>query len=256
MIPLEPKIGSLEINVHLILEYAAFFAAYRYYVYLRKRSVDSISSSNRISIILGAAIGALVGSRLIGLLENPLADFSDIGPLQLYNVKTITGGLFGGLLGVELAKRRIGEKNSSGDLFTFPLILGIFIGRIGCFLSGTKEFTYGTPTDFILGMNLGDGVLRHPLALYELLFLITLFLFLRNIRAKDRLENGMIFKIFMISYFGFRFLIEFMKPNSFLLFGLSTIQWLCIIVFLYYWKTVLKLAGFDARSRILSRSNS
>ena len=53
------------------------------------------------------------------------------------------GGLFGGLLGVELAKKIIGEKQSSGDLFVFPIILGIFIGRIGCFLSGINEFTYG-----------------------------------------------------------------------------------------------------------------
>ena len=86
------------------------------------------------------------------------------------------GGLFGGLLGVELAKKIIGERQSSGDLFTLPIIAGIFIGRIGCFLAGTNEFTYGSETTFFFGMNLGDDVLRHPLALYELVFLILLFI--------------------------------------------------------------------------------
>ena len=59
------------------------------------------------------------------------------------------GGLFGGLLGVELVKKMIGEKQSSGDLFTLPIILGIIIGRLGCFLTGIKEFTFGKETSFL-----------------------------------------------------------------------------------------------------------
>ena len=66
------------------------------------------------------------------------------------------GGLFGGLLSVEFAKKRIGETQSSGDLFVLPIIIGIFIGRIGCFLSGINEFTYGIETASVFGINLGD----------------------------------------------------------------------------------------------------
>ena len=149
------------------------------------------------------------------------------------------GGLFGGLLGVETAKVIIGEKNSSGDLFTLPLIVGIFIGRIGCFLAGTNEFTYGIETRFITGMDLGDGLTRHPLALYELGFLFILYLLLYHRYYHRPLQSGMLFKCFMLSYFGFRFVIEFLKPNTFLLFGLSSIQWLCIGCFVYYWKTLI-----------------
>lgn len=71
-IPFEPILFGTKINVHLILEYLAFFLGYRYYVYLRKNTTDDINSSNRLSIILGAALGALVGSRLVGILENPI----------------------------------------------------------------------------------------------------------------------------------------------------------------------------------------
>jgi phosphatidylglycerol:prolipoprotein diacylglycerol transferase len=163
--------------------------------------------------------------------------------IKLVQVKTIMGGLFGGLLGVELAKRIINEKQSSGDLFTLPVIVGIFIGRIGCFLSGTNEFTYGTETSFFTGMNLGDGLLRHPLALYELVFLIMLFILLKTIRDRAHLESGLLFKYFMLSYFGFRFVIEFIKPNLFFVLGLSSIQWLCIICFVYYYKTIYKLVA-------------
>lgn len=239
-IPFEPILFGYSMNIHLVLEYLAFFLAFRYYVFLRKGSVDSITSLNRLSIILGAAIGALIGSRVMGFLENPIIDISKENIIQLLNAKTIMGGLFGGLIGVEISKKIIGETQSSGDLFVFPILLGIFIGRIGCLLSGTNEFTYGKETQSVFGMNLGDGLLRHPTALYELIFLTVLFFSLKNIKKNSALNNGELFKWFMILYFGFRFFLEFLKPNIFYIFGLSSIQILCIICWLYYYKTILK----------------
>ncbi|KAF2514558.1 prolipoprotein diacylglyceryl transferase [Flavobacterium foetidum] len=236
-LPFEPIIFGYEINIHLILEYLAFFLGFRYYVFLRKRTNDSIVSANRLSIILGAAIGAFLGSRIMGFLENPVFHLDAKSILELFNAKTIMGGLFGGLLGVEMAKKIIGEKESSGDLFTFPIILGIFIGRIGCFLSGTNEFTYGKETTFFTGMNLGDNIKRHPIALYELVFLIILFFVLNKLKTRNR-KNGLLFQYFMIAYFTFRFFIEFLKPNHFLIFGISSIQILCLICLLYYNKTI------------------
>ncbi|WP_394748123.1 prolipoprotein diacylglyceryl transferase [Spongiimicrobium salis] len=239
-IPYEPVLFDTKLNIHLILEYLAFFVGFRYYVRLRKKSNDSISSLNRLSIIIGAVFGALFLSRGMAFLENPPLHATQ-GILALLNNKTIMGGLFGGLLGVELAKKIIGEKQSSGDLFTLPLILGIGIGRLGCFLSGTHEFTYGTETTFFLGMDLGDGLLRHPTSLYELVFLFFLFMGIKKLQHySDQLENGTLFKVFMLAYFGFRFAIEFIKPNTFLFLGLSSIQYLCLICFGYYYKTIGK----------------
>lgn len=240
-IPFEPMLFGYQINIHLILEYLAFFIAFRYYMYLRKGSEDTISSMNRLSIILGAVIGALIGSRLVGFLENPMLEISKVNLIQLLNTKTIMGGLFGGLLGVELAKKIIGETHSSGDLFTFPIIVGLFIGRIGCFLSGINEFTYGKVTSFFMGMDLGDGLKRHPIALYELFFLVLMFIFLKQIQSQKSLKNGKLFQYFMILYFSFRFIIEFLKPNIFFVLGLSSIQILCLICLLYYHKTILNL---------------
>ncbi len=240
-IPFEPKLFGLNINIHLILEYLAFIVAFRYYVKLRKNTADEISGSNRLSIILGAIIGAFIGSRLIGFLENPMITISAENAIHLLNTKSIIGGLFGGLIGVEISKKIIHEKQSSGDLFTFPIIVGIIIGRIGCFLTGINEFTYGNETNFFTGMDLGDGVLRHPIALYEIIFLILLFVFLKRITSFTARESGLLFKIFFISYFGFRFIMEFLKPNVFHVVGLSSIQWLCVICWIYYIPTLKKL---------------
>ncbi|GLB53164.1 hypothetical protein NBRC110019_22040 [Neptunitalea chrysea] len=246
-IPFEPSLFGIHINIHWILEYVAFFVGFRYYVYLRKNQRDDITSTNRLSIIIGATLGAFLGSRIVGILENPIFKLTKENMMLLLNAKTIMGGLFGGLLGVEIAKKMIGEKQSSGDLFTLPIIVGIFIGRIGCFLKGTNEFTYGKPTSFFLGMNLGDGVNRHPLALYELVFLLCLFIFLKRLLKTYTLPNGTIFKLFMLAYFGFRLCIEFLKPNVFFVAGLSSIQWLCVICYQYYYKTIIKLVTYAGK---------
>ncbi len=240
-IPFEPIVFGVKVNIHLILEYAAFFIGFRYYVYLKKRSNDLISSNNRLSIIIGAVFGAFLGSRIIGFLENPVLSSGPEYLLLVLSAKTIMGGLFGGLLGVEFAKRIIGEKQSSGDLFTFPIILGILIGRIGCFFAGINEFTYGKATSSILGMDLGDGVARHPIALYEVIFLFILWIVLSRFQNQIKRENGLLFKYFMIAYFLFRFCIEFLKPNTFLILGLSSIQYLCILCMIYYRRTIRKL---------------
>ncbi len=240
-IPFEPILFGIKINVHLITEYLAFFIAFRYYIRLRKSSNDSLSNKNRLSIILGAIVGAFIGSRFIGFLENPLIEYNVRNLVQLLNTKSIMGGLFGGLIGVEISKKIIGEKQSSGDLFTYPIIIGIIIGRIGCFLSGVNEFTYGKKTLFITGMNLGDGIMRHPIALYEIAFLVLLFFFSKKINFQAQKESGLLFKVFMISYFTFRFAIEFIKPNIYYVFGLSSIQWLCITCWIYYTPTLKKM---------------
>jgi len=239
-IPFEPIVFGIKVNIHLIFEYLAFFIAFRYYISLRKNSNDEISDKNRLSIILGAIVGALLGSRLIGFLENPLISFNTFNVIHLLNTKSIMGGLFGGLIGVELSKKIIRERRSSGDLFTYPIILGIVIGRVGCFLSGINEFTYGSTTRLFTGMDLGDGLPRHPIALYEIVFLLLLFFLLKRFYPRAGENNGELFKTFMISYFGFRFLIEFIKPNVFYVLGLSSIQWLCITCWVYYMPTLKK----------------
>jgi len=237
-IPFEPIIAGRQVNVHLVLEYLAFFLAFRYYLYLRRKEEDHITGQHRLSIILGAIFGAFFGSRLMGYLEYPTAVTSVEQAVQLLNSKSIMGGLFGGLLAVEATKWLIGEKRRSGDLFTLPIIVGIMIGRVGCFLSGINEFTYGKASTLIFAMDLGDGIPRHPIALYEILFLFVLFWILRPIFKNKVLSEGKVFQLFMILYFGFRFLIEFIKPNTFFLGGLSSIQWLCVVCWLYYHRSI------------------
>jgi hypothetical protein len=59
--------------------------------------------------------------------------------------KTIVGALVFGLVSVELMKRYIGVHQSTGDLYSIPLAVGIAIGRIGCFPPGSPTTTTALP---------------------------------------------------------------------------------------------------------------
>jgi phosphatidylglycerol:prolipoprotein diacylglycerol transferase len=228
--------------VHLIFELAAFFVGSRYYIFLRKKSDDSIPELNRIWIIVGATAGALIGSRVLGALEDPswLNSISLKSVFVALNNKTIVGGLFGGMLGVELTKKILKEKQRSGDLFVFPIILALFIGRIGCFLTALADHTAGRPTNLLIGIDYGDGIPRLPLPFFEMIFLALTFLILWKIKKGNILSSGSLFKIMMVSYFLFRFVNEFFKEDIVFSWKLSAIQTICVACLLYYWDVFLR----------------
>lgn len=224
---------------HFIFETLAFFIGFRLYSFQKRKIQDPISGINRLYILIGAMIGALLGSRIIAMLENPAA-ITHQTLLIFYQNKTIAGGFLGGLFGVEIIKKTIGVKIASGDIYVIPIIVALFIGRIGCFSMGISEPTFGNETTFFTGMNLGDDLNRHPVALYEMGFMVVLFILFQLLKNKP-LINGDRFKLFMILYFLYRFSVEFIKPYHPLYLHLSSIQWCSLFIFGYYWKFILRL---------------
>lgn len=214
---------------------------YRYYVRLRGRQGDAIADDRRVWIIIGAAAGALLGSRVLGALEDPAKlAWSARSLFIAFNNRTVVGGLLGGLAGVEITKSLVGEKRRSGDLFVFPLVLGMIIGRVGCMLGGMEDNTYGVGTDLPWGIDLGDGVHRHPTNAYEILFLALHWLVLVQVRRRFNLAPGALFKLFMVGYLLFRLAVEFIKPDPVVLGGLSAIQLACVAGLVYYYRVWLR----------------
>lgn len=226
-----------------MIEPVALFTGFRYFLYLRSRKGDPINSTNRTSILIAAIFGALFGSRLVGGLENPPAMLQAKNILRwFYENKTVLGGFLGGLWAVEAVKRYIGERQASGDLFVYPILLALIIGRLGCFSMGVYEETYGTPTSLPWGMDLGDGIHRHPVTLYEIVFLALLWIGLKKIDPLLAVEQGARFKVFLIAYCAFRLLLDFIKPHYTFPFGLSTIQLTGIAGLIYYYPHIIRYA--------------
>jgi prolipoprotein diacylglyceryltransferase len=213
-------------ELHPVFETLGYLGGYAVYKFMRNREGDVLSDERRWLIIATTAVGALLGSRVLGLLEQaPRAGFH-WQQLFVPGGKTIVGGLLGGWLAVEIVKRVAGIRSRTGDLFAVPLCVGIAIGRVGCFLAGLADDTYGKPTSLPWGVDFGDGIPRHPTQLYEVVFLAVLAFILWRWNSRPH-KAGVVFRCFMAVYLGWRLAIDCLKPQP-LVHGLNMIQWACL----------------------------
>jgi phosphatidylglycerol---prolipoprotein diacylglyceryl transferase len=226
--PVYIGIGAYKIHPHFLFEALGYTVALR--LLLKNTRKDSIGFSQRSSVILGGMIGALLGAKLLVVLQhiNMLWQTPQQWLLLILQGKTVVGALLGAWIGVEITKQKIGLKASTGDAFVYPLLTGMAIGRVGCFLTGLSDKTYGVATRLPWGVDFGDGVLRHPTQLYEIVFLIGLGGILWWV-SRVTYRSGQLFLGFMLAYLGFRFGIDFLKPDFHPFGGISVIQLACLL---------------------------
>jgi len=220
-----PRLDPVQAHiVHSAFEMAAFFLGGWLWRRSRKGHSLLLDRSPDFPALVGCLLGAVTGSKLANWIQDP-------GPLIVHGMlripgQSMVGGLLGAWLGVELAKRLFGMRESTGDGFVQPMLWGLCVGRIGCFLAGLNEDTFGLPTNLPWGVDLGDGISRHPAPLYEILFAATLALVLR--RWPTNAPIGLRFRICAAAYMAWRIGVEFLKPRPWDFMGFSGLQWICL----------------------------
>jgi phosphatidylglycerol---prolipoprotein diacylglyceryl transferase len=231
--------GPLRVHPHLLFELLAYAVAAVVYWRRRRALGDHVSTEARWALAAAAVVGAVVGSRMLFWFEDPQRTLAHLTNLPyLAGGQTIVGGLIGGWIGVEWRKRRVGLQQPTGDLFAIPIALGAAVGRIGCFLSGLPDGTYGLPASVPWAIDLGDGIPRHPTALYESAFMLALAFALMCFER--RAAVGELFLGLIAAYLAFRAVVDFWKPGVPLAAGLTAIQVACVIglaVTLRLWAT-------------------
>jgi phosphatidylglycerol---prolipoprotein diacylglyceryl transferase len=221
--PVYLRIGPISLHPHWVFEALAYFVAFRVYLWLKKRDCDVLTDEARWWVIAAMAGGAAIGSKILFWFEDPRLSAAHWNDARyLISGKTIVGAMIGGLIAVELAKRRMGITRRTGDLLALPIIVGTAIGRMGCFLTGIEDHTVGSFTQLPWGVDFGDGR-RHPTQLYEILFLIVLGIFIVWLSRRSHRE-GDLFKCYFVAYLAFRFAVDFLKPEVRIVAGLSSIQ--------------------------------
>ena len=154
------------------------------------------------ALIFGAGVGAvLFGTANAWLSHRPGM------------ARSIEGAIAGAIIAVELYKRAAGIKARTGARFALPLAVGVAVGRIGCFFAGLEDLTHGTPTELPWGHDFGDGIMRHPVQLYESAAMAAFALiYIWRVRRNDRfvIDNG--FYLAVGFYGAQRFVWEFIKP--------------------------------------------
>ena len=242
--PVYLTIGNLRLHPHPIFESIGYFVAWR--IALSRFRQSSVKIPQQGVIMAGGLIGGIVGAKLLAILQH--LDLLWTGEVSwlglLIGGKTIVGALLGATFGVEVTKKIIGVPTSTGDAFAYPLIIGTAIGRIGCFLTGLSDKTYGIPTSLPWAVDFGDRTPRHPTQLYEVVFLLGLLVFLqyRVTGAKGKnLLLGDSFRFYSIGYLSFRWAIDFIKPDFHPLLGMSAIQIACLLGLVYYRRAISRM---------------
>jgi prolipoprotein diacylglyceryltransferase len=186
---------------------------------------------------LSLAAGAAAGAWIAGSLNTGI----------LHPSHSIAGGLAGGIVAVELWKAAHGVRQSTGAFWVGPLALGIAVGRIGCFLSGLSDETYGTATSLPWGVDFGDGIRRHPVQLYESAAMLAfLGVYLVALARRAPWTRTRAFYLFVLFYAVQRFAWEFLKPYPRVLGPFDVFQLLALAMIGY-------ALLFDARARRQSR---
>ena len=207
----------------ILLAVAAFFLARRLFPPPRPARLTSFE---RLTLALAAFVGGTLAAKLPFVWEG--ASFWDWAAWTA-DGKTITTGLVGAYLSVELVKLVLGIRAKTGDGLAAPLAVALAVGRLGCFVN---PCCFGEPTTLPWGVDFGDGVRRHPTQLYESAFHLLWAVFLIRLNQRDALRYQRL-KLYLLAYCGFRFAIEFIRVEP---------KWVGQLT--YYQVVVVGFAGF------------
>ncbi len=229
--------------VHTIFDILASLAATAMTVAVyRWRLAGAALRIEQAGIAYGLALvaGAVAGGYGAGTFNLWLTGLPGIG-------RSIVGALAGAIAAVEAFKHLRGLKGSTGLIFVPAFATSVAVGRWGCFLSGVEDHTYGSPTAVAWAHDFGDGVLRHPVQLYES-FAITGFLLVALVLIGQRqrffMANG--FYLLVLFYGSQRFLWEFLKPYAALVGPFNLFHLLCAGLVIY---SLVMMERTDERTR-------
>jgi len=248
MYPYLFKIGPLTIGSYGVILAAAFFSAFMVINWqFRKNRCDEELAWD---LHFLAIFGGMVGSRLMHIIENFREFISD--PMSMIFTTTgfsVLGGYVLALLLCTLRVRYAGQPFFKiADLYVPGMAVGYAIGRLGCIAAG--DGCYGLPCKLPWAMNFPDGLVTtlsaknhtlaatyqrlfpgeplptdigvHPTPLYESLSTFVLLMIL--LFNAWRIGSGRRFGFFLIWFGISRFLVEFIRLNPVVLWGLSSSQ--------------------------------
>jgi prolipoprotein diacylglyceryltransferase len=180
------------------------------------------------------AVGAIAGAYLSGSFT-----FWSDGVFALAH--SIAGALVGGIAGVEVYKLARGIRMSTGIIFVGPFAAGVAVGRWGCLFAGLPDRTYGVASTLPWAVDLGDGIGRHPVQVYESLAMATFFFAFAaglSARAPWAMRHG--FYWLAIAYGVQRFFWEFLKPYPPLIGPFNHFHLMCVALVIYGAAMILK----------------
>ncbi|MFH1729594.1 MAG: prolipoprotein diacylglyceryl transferase [Pseudomonadota bacterium] len=235
MYPVIFQWGKITIASYGTMLVCAFLTCY----FLTKYEFKRLNLPEKLveDLIFFAMIGGIVGSKIYFLFENFKA-FLDNPIKMAFSTSGFTayGGFFlAVMLCIYAIKKAKVKIITVTDAVAPMLAIGYGIGRIGCQLAG--DGCYGIPSSLPWAMAYPNGVIPtlqavHPTPVYETIYGITLFAVLWLLRKKD-FKPGRLISIYLIFTGLGRLLVEFIRLNEKVLFGLTGAQVIGIVAIVF-----------------------
>ncbi|WP_456430893.1 prolipoprotein diacylglyceryl transferase [Thermosulfuriphilus sp.] len=232
------RIGPLSIRWYGLMYVVGFSVAYL----MVKRELLRLGRSGLIprldSLLFYLVLGLIAGARLGYVLFYNL-DYYLKHPLEIpatwHGGMSFHGGLLGAVLaGVIWCRRHREDFFFWADRFVLPAPIGLGLGRIANFINGEL---YGRVTQVPWAMVFPQGgpLPRHPSQLYEAFLEGPVLLSIMWVLRKKDWPSGVRLGVFLISYAGLRFFVEFFREPDpqlgFVLGPLTMGQILSLIMF-------------------------
>jgi phosphatidylglycerol:prolipoprotein diacylglycerol transferase len=141
---------------------------------------------------------------------SPIQHDGTIGIAGLVLLGGVIGGIIATLIYVRIKKLPLFLVL---DVLTPPVVIGMAIGRIGCFLNGCCfGFPTGLPWGCVFPSDSYAGTIYpnipiHPTQLYDMLLMVTLFIVLLLLEKRPH-PRGQTFAFFLVGYAIARFWVE------------------------------------------------
>jgi phosphatidylglycerol:prolipoprotein diacylglycerol transferase len=199
------------------------------------------------SLAMRMVVAGVIGSRITWVLTHLDEVDSPLDALAIWEggLQFSGGFMFAVVCGYPIYRRwnRLTRWHSL-DGYAYGLAIGLGIGRIGCYAVGEH---FGGQTDFPLAVRYDGGSLREPdlgsipiepgmvfhqTALYELIYMVVLFLVLGYVLygRRTRPGPGVAVAIFC-GYYGIaRFASDALRVNDERVLGLTGAQYLCLLL--------------------------
>lgn len=198
---------------------------------LKEAKEKNIDSEIIWNLMIMALLGMILGGKLF---YSAFSLVSSGGVAFSFNsgFSFIGGALLAGISVFLYLQSSKQDWKKISDLLVVGFIISLIFTRIGCLLISDH---IGKITTLPWGMQYIDGTVRHPIALYHLLFLSLIFLIIKKLQ-KIKSADGFLFFSFLLLYSFFRFVTDFFRCSDLAICdahfgGLTATQWILAPIF-------------------------
>ncbi|MBF6568868.1 MAG: prolipoprotein diacylglyceryl transferase [Candidatus Binataceae bacterium] len=256
MIPVLFHLGPITVYSYGLMMALGFLAADLVIALECKRR--GITRDFASAVVVWAAVAGIAGARLLDIFNNLPVYLADPKSMVLSGSGFVWyGGLIGGVAAAYFVSRYFKVSFAvTADMCAPALAIGQAIGRIGCQLSGDGDWgaisklpwAMAYPHAIVgwIGRNVAaigphnslifpyppdapvpPGVRVHPAPMYETILYLIVFAILWSKRRRNRVD-GRLFAMYLIFAGAIRLMVEFVRINPRVLYGLTEAQLIAI----------------------------